>query len=529
MALRLHTWTRVGALAFLAYFLLGAAWAVAMPFNGNADESEHIVRAYAVATGQVLARPAVLPDGHPGAYFDVPRSLAPDNPYCLYFRYENNYTRSRSERHGADCLNTPPADPTPVRTWSWVGRYHPAYYLVTGLPMRVLPDMRGIILGRLVNAAWCAVLFAGAVVVAWLARRPLMPVAVVLSATPSIVGMAGAINPTGVEVAAATALWPTLLVLCGAVPVVLDRRYRRWLAALAGVASAMLISVRGLGLVLFIAGVLAIVATCGWARVRAGLRHHVLLWTVAAAAVTATAWNLVSGNFQWYRTLHAVGHSHQDALRRQVLTRIDQWLAQIVGQFGWAETFPPNWMPLLWYSAAGLLIVPAALAADRRRRWVILGIPVVSLAMLIGFEHQYLRLLGYAQFGRYVLPLTVASLAVAAVSAYPAPRSVVRRLTKAVAVMAAGCHMFALPLVMTRFQHDPYTRIAPLTGTWLPASGPIVPLVLVSAGGGLLIVLGWAASRWTAQPARPAPSLALAPGSFMDQPPGPAGDRLPAR
>src|SRR5690606_12966214 len=65
----------------LAFFLLGAGWAVALPADGTYDESQHLVRAYGVASGQVYSPPAKAARGG-GAYFEVPRSLLPDNVSC---------------------------------------------------------------------------------------------------------------------------------------------------------------------------------------------------------------------------------------------------------------------------------------------------------------------------------------------------------------------------------------------------------------------------------------------------------------
>ena len=49
---------RVWLVSFLAFFLLGAGWALAMPYDGPPDELQHATRAYAVASGQIYAGPA---------------------------------------------------------------------------------------------------------------------------------------------------------------------------------------------------------------------------------------------------------------------------------------------------------------------------------------------------------------------------------------------------------------------------------------------------------------------------------------
>ena len=45
---------KIGWLAFAGYFLLAAAWALALPPNGTYDERQHVVKAYAIWDGQLL-------------------------------------------------------------------------------------------------------------------------------------------------------------------------------------------------------------------------------------------------------------------------------------------------------------------------------------------------------------------------------------------------------------------------------------------------------------------------------------------
>ena len=69
---------RTFLLAFAAFFLMGAAWALALPVNGTYDEKHHIVRAYAVADGQFFS-PVNVTDGSGFGTqgFRVPASLLP--------------------------------------------------------------------------------------------------------------------------------------------------------------------------------------------------------------------------------------------------------------------------------------------------------------------------------------------------------------------------------------------------------------------------------------------------------------------
>src|SRR5579864_2410448 len=47
---------RPGLVAFLVFFLMGAAWSLATPLYGSPDEPSHVVRAVSVVHGQILGQ-----------------------------------------------------------------------------------------------------------------------------------------------------------------------------------------------------------------------------------------------------------------------------------------------------------------------------------------------------------------------------------------------------------------------------------------------------------------------------------------
>jgi len=107
-------------LAFAAFFLISASWAIALPANGTNDENEHIIRAYGAASGQLYSAPAAATRGG-GAWFSVPRSLLPVNVDCA----------QRCELP-ASCQQRPPDDPSRVQLASAAGRYNTLYYVPVG-------------------------------------------------------------------------------------------------------------------------------------------------------------------------------------------------------------------------------------------------------------------------------------------------------------------------------------------------------------------------------------------------------------
>ncbi|MGH3648347.1 MAG: DUF2142 domain-containing protein, partial [Micromonosporaceae bacterium] len=253
--------------ALAAFWLIGAGWAFALPVDGTYDESQHLIRAYGAASGQLYSPPAKAARGG-GAWYDVPRSLLPDNVECPW------KGEDPSDKKNASCQHAAPADRTLVLTGTTAGRYNPVYYLPVGVPMVLLPNQTGIILARLVSSLLSALLLASAVVVALRLRSRLMLAAIVLCTTPMAANLNGSINPNGLEIAAGVLLWATLLALLRTPEEFFDERTVRRLLVLGAVAAALLLTVRALGPVWLagIAGFALLVAQRG--RLAALLRRR---------------------------------------------------------------------------------------------------------------------------------------------------------------------------------------------------------------------------------------------------------------
>lgn len=482
-------------LACLAFFLIGAGWAFALPVDGTYDESQHIIRAYGAASGQIYAPPAKAARGG-GAWYDVPRSLLPDNVYCPW------KGEDPSDKKNASCQHTPPDDTTAVRTGSTAGRYNPVYYLPVGVPMVLLPNHTGIVLARLVSSLLSALLLASAVVVALRLRSRLMLAAVVLATTPMAANLNGAVNPNGLEIAAGVLLWATLLALLRTADKTFDDATVRRLLVLAAVSAALLLTVRALGPLWLAAITVVALFAANRGRVGAVLRRtdaRLLLGGVGAVAVFAVVWMLVSGVLEAVPTRG--GHEpFEDMVRRMTVERSSFWTDQIVGQFSYGETLLPSWLVVFWYAMVAALVLPAGLLASRRDRWALFGVGAGSALALAVLEVAYYPTLNWAQHGRYVMPFGVGLLMLAAVvGRWPVALGDTGQtaLVRLVVVGTAPLHLYALILVMSRFQVGPGQPLNPFIGAWLPPSGPVVPLLAMVAGLGLLVWYGYRGAGWS--------------------------------
>lgn len=464
--------------AVVSFFLMGAGWATALPVNGTYDESQHLVRAYAVASGQIYATPSSAIRGG-GAWFDVPRSLLPTDLDCTV-----------KERAPASCQTPAPDDRTTERVGSAAGRYNPVYYAAVGLPLVISPDLAGIVAARLVSALGAALMLGAAVLIAFRRRRPLLLAGVIVVATPMAMNLNGAINPNGWEIAAGVLLWTALLTLVRARPGELSERFTRWLVVLAGVTGSLLLVLRALGPVFLVLILVACLLLSRRASVMALVRRHDVWWVLGAGAVVglyAIGWMLLSGlsDSEGAQGNAAANLPWSDALRQLTLVRVTFWVNQIVGQFSYGETTVPAWTIIAWYLAVAALVGPALAVVKRRHALVLLAVLATSFLALIALELAYLRNIGWSQHGRYIMPFGV-GLVLGAVSLRRLDRAFgptgVARIVPGVAVVTGVLHVWVLLLVQTRFQFGLGIGINPLRGSWKPPLGAFAPLVFETLG-----------------------------------------------
>ena len=450
---------RAFLLAFVGYFLLASAWALALPVNGTYDERQHLVRAYAVWTGQFI--PAQhLADGTDA--IDGPASLLPANPDCMH---------KPKPYKPASCLQ-PVTDHTDTLVPTTAGRYSPVYYLLVGLPLRLSPDSTGLIWARLLSALVGAVFLAAATA---LARKRLLIAAVVLVSTPLAMNLNGAINPNGLEISSGVLLFVALLHAL--------TEGRGWLTA--GIAFAVLATALHLGLLL---GGLAVLACFLVAGRREVLRDRTA-WRffgvpAIAGAIFAIAWVLVSGvtNLDTPKPAHPLGLG--EILKGLVTSRGEFYVRQVIAQFGYGETTVSPAMIAVWYLLVAAVVLPALWRSGGRVRLAILGVLAASYAILAVLEIHFAPLVGWYAHSRYVMPLGAGAILIAAfVTNLP------DRLILGMVLLTVPLDLYALARVMTRYEVGIDAGLHPFGGSWHPPLGSVVPLVACLVGGALLTVM----------------------------------------
>lgn len=484
------TGAKAFVLTFLGFFLLGSAWSLAMPYDGSADEFRHVVRAYGVLDGQIAARP--------DARITVPASLVPpgiaDDDAASCMRWKLDVT--------AACVSAPApgAEHRLVVTSSGAANYDPIYYAATGWPIKLFPTYHGVIAARLLTCALTSALLGGAVAVAARMARgrgALVLGGVLLAVTPVAVNLTGAVNPAGPEIAAAVAVWTSLIAI------LLARDESRWTLALFGVSAGTLAVLRALGIGWLI-GALVVTAFGAKAdRLRELARGPaVRLWTVVvvAAAIFGAAWILLSTQ----ASLPAAGQTtsavpHGGALWVKELThRVPTYTSGLVGLVSFGDVAVPLPLILVWFTAVGALLFPAARRGGVRVLLQLFAIVAGSYLFLVAADLQAASGGWWFSQGRYALPLLVGAPILAGFVL--ADRGLVSGARQAALVRWGAWILLpvqgvALWITMIRFQHafhsrhpnlfflfDQTSSVNPFSGAWTPP-GSGVPAVLLGAAG----------------------------------------------
>jgi predicted membrane protein DUF2142 len=490
---------RLWLLAFAGFCLLHAGWAFAAPYNGPPDEARHAIRAAGVLDGQFvgpLAPPQTVdqPRGQvfapvqanpqdSGGYQTVPESLV--RPRCFPQRPDV----------AANCAAEPGGATSPVTTTTEAARSNPVYYLLTAWPLAPWPNWRGIMLSRLLNAAAMAALLACAVVAAsrWTRHRALVA-GIVVAATPMTAHLGGAINPNGIEIAAGVALFAALVALVHEQKEGINRAA----VALAGASAAILVTPRFTG-VLWLAVILgAILIPSSRSRLKILARARpVRIWSavVGVAIIGALAWLIVGKPADPVTWDH--GFTTTQILRATVVDHV--WpnvVNQMVGVMGWTETLMPRLIYLVWFMAAGLLLLGGLIMGSRVDRWRVLALLVATFAPLLLLEIATANQVGLFNQGRYFLTGAVGlpMLGAYIVARHGLTDQQLRVITRFLAAILLPIHLVCLVFTMDRWDSG-QRSLNPFNGSWHPPYGTALPLVLGTVAVAVLFLVYWSASR----------------------------------
>jgi hypothetical protein len=367
---------RIWLLAFAAFFALAASWSLSEPLGAPIDEPSHMLWAAAVSDGQFTPprQTSAVVWGDPLLIEEtdvrVPKEVAALATEINCFDHQDGVPASCYEPLDTSDALVPYVTP--------MGSYNPLYYLVVGWPVHVLPGLFGLYGMRIISALICAALLACAATTALRVSR-IACCGVLVAATPTLLFLAGAVNPNGPEAAGGVLAFAALSALAldprpelvrsrlahfalgaGVVTIVRPAGLE-WLALLLGIAFVMLGPRRSLALV----------------RTRAGLPSWIGLGVTLLASA---AWDLTRGGLNTVPVNYFDGYTVTDSIRDSLLTS-GGYIQEMLGLTGWNETPSPFGTLATWLGLLGLLVLGAALFA-RRHELLVLGVLLLGILLL---------------------------------------------------------------------------------------------------------------------------------------------------
>jgi hypothetical protein len=488
---------RVFAAAFALFGLLTTLWSLATPIYSVPDENSHLAKVLAQWQGQYQGYAV---DGVRHPVLDLPDGYEYDaNAICFVYHPEID----------GDCGVEIGAETGEPRFASWTSTYNPLYSWVVGWPSLELDGEAGVLAMRIVSGLASAALLAAAVAIAVASRRARWaPVGLAFLASPMVLYMSGAVNPQGLEIAAAAALWATLARLLESyrdpAAALLSRR-ALWIV---GVLSAVVLAnVRSLGPLWVAIVVVASLAIAGWPATRAMLadrRAWIGIGIVVAGGALSAGWTLTRGTLSGQALpddAPLVGGSFAQGAW-YMLRNTPKFAEQAIGYFGWFDAPLPGYLTGTYLAAGVVVLVIAATAADRRTAARIVALAALCLLVPVVVQGISVGSTGIIWQGRYGLFLGVALPILAGIllSQPAGARSwfLAPRITPIVAGMLAAYTIGAAVLVLRRYVVGAATPITAMLGDpqWQPPlTWPVLVAGFVLASAALALWLSLLARR----------------------------------
>jgi hypothetical protein len=462
---------------------------LASPPYSAVDEPLHVVKAVTIARGQWVGDdlpaseiPADAPYRNGWVNFDLPSVYGEAEISSQCFRGGDHVEEP------ANCFTfTGSREVVPIVSLD--SRYPPAYYLAVGLPARLVPDgPNAVRVMRLVSVAIVAALLASAVVTLRRLRHPAPAlVGLLVATTPMVFHLAGSVNPNGVEIGAAIALWVSGIVLVREAPDTIDRR----VVARVAVAAVVLTLARPGSPAFAFLILVALAILAGRVALAALLRSsaiRVAAVVVAVAAVLQVAWNqLVHPNYFGVPIAEVVPRS--DVVRFAFGKTIGYY-QQSIGVFG-SPDFQVNTLTiLLWSALVGGLLFAALMSAPRRFLLVMAAVLVATVVIPVAADVSQADRFTYAWQGRYTMPLALGLPILAGLGLAESPLARVlgrRRVLVGVAGGFALAQFLAFAEVLQRYTVgiDGPLDFA-LDPVWRPPVPGALLLLVVAIGVGVL-------------------------------------------
>jgi hypothetical protein len=454
------------------------AWAFATPLFAPPDEGAHVLRAAALARGDLTGTSVITKLGDlnevevPGAYVDSSEASA-----CF----------TAKPAVTPDCVPDIPESSQSRTGLTIAGKYPPLFYVFMAMPSRLFDVDVSMYVMRMIACLISAAFFAMAFVSAQSIGR-LAVFGVAAAITPMALSLASVVNPNGPEIASATALWLAAAAIARAPE--LEVRHV-WFA---GIAYVFFANMRTLSLVLAIVALVMPLALAHRGRLEELVALRVArIWggVVAGASALALLWIVGPGRVANVETDASI--SVPDAI-----TRSWRLFVESVAWFGLLEV-RVRIAVFIWLVLWGLLVGLGAWFGEARDRLVLAA--VFAGSMLLPIVVSLIRPAPiYATWlGRYGVPLWIgmpilSGVILATSPRAPRVRAIARRrpIAPALLILVAAYvvgQVIAFVVAAHRYAVGTNGRLLYVfDATWSAPLPHIVLAFCVAAGGAALAV-----------------------------------------
>jgi hypothetical protein len=494
---------RVLLVSWLLFGCIGTLWSFASPLMSIPDEPAHAIKAAAVARGQFSGASTGVQGER--LTVNVPGYVAGLDAYKCFAHHP--YLTPAC----APPINASDRGPVPAQTSA--GNYNPVYYAIVGLGSRGLSGEPALYAMRLISA-WLVAFFLGAIMSAASSlrhyHRPVIASAIAL--TPAVFFLSGSVNPNGLEIAAAGAVFMSLCAIFERTAAGMPGS--RLLFVSAALSGSLLAHTRPLSLLwLAIAAVSAILCfgIKAFIRTLAVRGFQLAVLAVGLSSVFALWWVLSAKSFD---SLLAGAPLPAEEAAVAMLDKTVYFMVEYVGVLGWIDTLPPPAAVYAWVLGFGAMLFLAFTARPVRGRWVMALLTLTVIVVPLALQASSSEKLGWIWQGRYTLAMVVTLILAAGVTTRfrrfrvtPWTKSMVRWGL----VLGALAHVYVFMEGLRRYtigvmDHVNWTEMFQPEwqppGTWQLLA--VAYLVLLAVSGTLLYRLLTAAPAWRSRLATPA-------------------------
>jgi hypothetical protein len=465
---------------YALFFVMLLAWGIGSPLQQSPDEWAHLYRTAGIYHGQILISAPGAMDPVRGDPVRVPGWLVADREAARCFMHHAAVPVS--------CSHPQPAGQALVQTATPAARYPPFFYLAVGWPLLFSHGNTALYLMRVVDAAISAAFLALGMSAARRLGASMAATGVIVAVTPMVAWLSTMINPNGLEIAAAVALWPRLLLWVGSK----DPRARRAGALGAAAAGSVMVLSRSVAIIWVCVAVVSVLPLVRLSWLRAEFRRRSSLLAVAMvvlAGLISLGWSALSRQTQLAPLRRPASTAIPHSLRHNVglaYHLLDRWWYQVIGNFGWLDT-QVSLRLIHLYELAGLLLLLAALLAAFRvsRLLVLLGAAIaagltVAVTLYLSASVANQLSIGFWQ-GRYSIPM---GIGVPVLLGYAARAGAgwYRWLTAGLSLLVGAIvGLVAVKSFVTFFIRNSVGAHRPLDlhGGWQPPGGIVLWLVLL--------------------------------------------------